>query len=61
MRRPAGPARTLPAMADYSGTPRPRKLDVKAGHRVLLDRAVKVCAVDDVWSGLELVIRMENR
>jgi len=60
VRRPAGPARTLPAMADH-GTPRPRKLDVKAGHRVLLDRAVKVCAVDDVWSGLELVIRMENR
>jgi hypothetical protein len=146
VRRPAGPARTLPAMVGYSGTPLPRKLDVKAGHRVLLDRApegfaldplperailhhragrrpydvvlsftrsraalvrrlpvleeriardgaiwvawpkrasgvstdvtedvvrevalprglvdVKVCAVDDVWSGLKLVIRMENR
>ncbi|MGH8825339.1 MAG: DUF3052 domain-containing protein [Jiangellaceae bacterium] len=133
-------------MAGYSGTPLPRKLDVKAGHRVLLDRApegfvldplpehatvhhragsrpydvvlsfthwrgalvhrlpvledriardgaiwvawpkqasgvptdvtedvirevalprglvdVKVCAVDDVWSGLKLVIRVENR
>lgn len=61
MRQPAGPARTLPAMVGYSGTPLPRKLDVKAGHRVLLDRAVNVCAVDDVWSGLKLVIRLENR
>jgi hypothetical protein len=57
--RPARPVRCR--RWPTTGLRAPEKLDVKAGHRVLLDRAVKVCAVDDVWSGLELVIRMENR
>ncbi len=49
--RPApGPA------TGYSGTPLPRKLGIKAG---LVDN--KVCAIDQVWSGLRLVIRRELR
>ena len=36
-------------MAAYSGTPLGKKLGIKA------------CAVDDVWSGLKLVVRCEHR
>ena len=39
-------------MAGYSGTPLAKKLGI-------LD--VKVCAVDEVRSGLKLVIRSKNR
>jgi hypothetical protein len=59
--------------AGYSGTPLARKLSLKNGKRVwrssmlreialpmgLVD--VKVCPIDDVWSGLRLVIRKELR
>jgi hypothetical protein len=83
-------------MAGYSGTPLPRKLGIKPGHRVLLrgapagfaleelpddvkvvtraredlvrelalaNRLVdnKVCAIDETWSGLRLVIRLKDR
>lgn len=53
-------------MAGYSGTPPAKKLGIKAG--VVRDIAlplglvdIKVCAVDEVWSGLKLVIRRVNR
>jgi len=39
-------------VAGYSGTPLAQKLGIKAGH---------VCAVDEVWSGLKLVVRKELR
>jgi len=38
--------------AGYSGTPLAKKLGFTD---------VKVCAVDDVWSGLKLVVRRELR
>ncbi len=41
----------------YSGTPLVKKLGIKDGFSV----DVKVCAVDENWSGLKLVIRNENR
>ena len=60
----------------YSGTPLARKLGIKADALVLAVNPpahfrevalplglvdVKVCAVDATWSGLKLVIRLENR
>jgi len=53
----------------YSGTPLARKLSLKPGMRVWFDAIlpatdwvdVKVCAVDEVWSGLKLVIRKAAR
>jgi hypothetical protein len=42
-------------MAGYSGASLPGKLGIQAGARI------KVCAVDETWSGLKLVIRKENR
>jgi hypothetical protein len=44
-------------VAGYSGTPLAKKLGVKEGHRV--DN--KVCAIDETWSGLRLVIRVKDR
>ncbi len=45
---------------DYSGTPLAKKLSLKDGMRVwLMD--IKVCAVDEIWSGLKLVIGKESR
>lgn len=41
--------------AGDSGTPLDRKLGIEAGHRVLVDN--EVCAIDEVWSGLRLVVR----
>lgn len=58
-------------MSGYSATPLPRKLGFRAGQRVsyvnppanfgelLVD--TKVCAIDETWSGLRLVIRKELR
>ena len=46
--------RSKQASAGYSGTPLVKKLGIKAGHR-------KVCAIDETWSGLRLVIRLEHR
>ena len=43
-------------MAGYSGTPLLKNLGLKAG---LVD--VKVCAVDEVWSGLKFVRRLKDR
>jgi hypothetical protein len=49
-------------MAGYSGTPLPRKLGIKEGTRVGFSGApARVCAVDEVWSGLRLVIRLRDR
>ncbi|GAA1787660.1 hypothetical protein GCM10009682_07050 [Luedemannella flava] len=57
-------------MAGYSGTALETTLGVRAVDLVLLDGAwaldhgrvdVKVCAVDDVWSGLKHVIRRADR
>ena len=56
--------------AGYSGTPLAKKLGFKEGSRVRIKNApddylglvdVKVCAVDETWSGLKLVIRKELR
>lgn len=44
-------------MAGYSGTPLPTKLGIRDGHRV----AIQVCAIDETWSALRLVIRRELR
>ena len=59
-------------MVGYAGTPLPQKLGIKEGPAVPTDiteqtiRDValptglvdnKVCAIDDTWSGLRLVIR----
>lgn len=55
----------------YSATPLPRKaskVPTYISEDVIRDRAfldvlvdVKVCAVDEIWSGLKLVVRKENR
>ena len=47
-------------MAGYSGTPLTTKLGIKEGYaNRLVDN--KVCAIDETWSGLRLVIRREDR
>ena len=53
-------------VAGYSGTPLPKKLGLKEdGIRAvalptrLVD--VKVCAVNEDWSGLKLMVRKEKR
>lgn len=44
----------------YSGIPLRKKLGIKEGQSVgFVD--IKVCAVDEVWSCLELVVRKELR
>ena len=58
-------------MAGYSGKPLSRKLGLKPGFRIFVDSApvdyrdialplglvdIKVCAVDETWSGLKFVI-----
>ena len=57
-------------MAGYSSTPLSKKLGIKEGTRIRTTGAppdymglvdVKVCAVDEIWSGLKLVIRKELR
>lgn len=57
-------------MAGYSGTPLVKKLGFKEEHRVRVSGApanylelvnIKDCAVDETWSGLQLVIRQELR
>ena len=61
-------------MAGTSSTPLANKLGYRPGHRAALRRApvrelalplglvdIKVCAVDEVWSGLLLVLRKELR
>ena len=50
-------------MAGYSGTPLPQKLGLKPGARFGLAGLVdnKVCAIDDVWSGLRFVYRIVDR
>ena len=51
-------------MVGYSGTPLPQKLGIKEGSKVALvdaPKGNKVCAIDDTWSGLRLVIRKEHR
>ena len=48
----AAVVRSGPDMAGYSGTPLAKKLG-------LVDN--KVCAIDDTWSGLRLVIRLKDR
>ena len=50
----------------YSGTPLPKKLGLKAGgiRAVALPTGlvdVKVCAVNEDWSGLKLMVRIEKR
>ena len=40
-------------MSGYSGTPLAKKLGIKPD--------ASVCAVDEVWSGLKLVVRKELR
>ena len=47
--------------AGYSGTPLSKKLGIREVALPLGIVDVKVCAVDEVWSGLKLVIRKENR
>jgi hypothetical protein len=44
-------------MSGYSGTPLAKKLGIAEG--ALVD--IKVCAVDETWSGLKLVIRRTRR
>jgi hypothetical protein len=63
-------------MSGYSGTPLATKLGIAAGARLFLHEApanyrelalptglvdIKVCAVDETWSGLKLVIRRTRR
>jgi len=67
---------TLPPVAGYSGTPLARKLGPKTSAGVPTDLAFapvqragldlglvdnKVCAVDEVWSGLRFVYRLKDR
>ena len=62
--------------AGYSGTPLARKLGIKPGHLVGTNlkggqvRAIglekglvdnKVCAIDEYWSGLRFVYRLQDR
>ncbi len=44
-------------MSGYSGTPLPRKLGIKAGHRVLLLRAPEGFELDGVPDGVRMVRR----
>jgi len=49
-------------MTGYSGTPLAQKLGIIREVALPLGFVdVKVCAVDDTWSGLKLMIRRENR
>jgi hypothetical protein len=61
-------------MTGYSGTPLAKKLGIAAGvatditEQVIRELAlptglvdIKVCAVDETWSGLKLVIRRTRR
>ena len=64
-------------MPGYSGTPPAKKLGIKDGWKIRLIAVppevaaelklsaglgdVKVCAVTDVWSGLEFVRRLKDR
>jgi hypothetical protein len=48
-------------MAGYSGTPLAKKLGIAENNRVFTSVDIKVCAVDEVWSGLKLVLRKGNR
>jgi hypothetical protein len=45
------------ATAGYSGAPLAKKLGFKPAHFV----DIKVCAVDETWSGLKLMVRKELR
>ena len=58
-------------MAGYSSTPLAKKLGIATESRVALVRAPaglaaglvdnKICAIDEVWSGLRFVIRLRDR
>ncbi len=57
--------------AGYSGTPLPKQLGIEFGSSFSLRGApaglaagfvdVKVCAVDETWSGLKFVVRVADR
>lgn len=47
--------------AGYSGTPLPKKLGFAEGQSVCYVNQPEVCAIDETWSGLRLVVRRELR